>query len=45
MRIRRGVQRAMRVCKNLKVHLDWRQELVGIGRPGSGPVLTLAGDF
>jgi hypothetical protein len=35
----------MRVRKNLKVHLDWRQKLVGNARPGSGPALTLAGDF
>jgi hypothetical protein len=35
----------MRVCKNLKVHLDQRQKLVGNARAGSGPALTLAGDF
>jgi hypothetical protein len=33
------------VRKNLKVHLDWRQKLAGNARPGSGPALTLAGDF
>lgn len=40
-----GPRVTMRVRKNLKVHLDWRQKLVGNARPGSGPALTLAGDF
>jgi hypothetical protein len=35
----------MRVRKNVKLHLDWRQKLAGNARPGSGPALTLAGDF
>lgn len=40
-----GPRVTMRVRKNIKVHLDWRQKLVGNARPGSGPALTLAGDF
>jgi hypothetical protein len=40
-----GPRITMRVRNNLKVHLDYRQKLAGNARPGSGPVLTLAGDF
>lgn len=40
-----GPRVTMRVRKNIKVHLDWRQKIVGNARPGSGPALTLAGDF
>ncbi|HEX8840529.1 MAG TPA: hypothetical protein VF750_08695 [Sphingomicrobium sp.] len=40
-----GPRVTMKVRKNLKVHLDWRQKLIGNARPGSGPALTLAGDF
>ena len=40
-----GPRLTVRVRKNLKVHLDWRQKLAGNARPGSGPALTLAGDF
>jgi hypothetical protein len=31
--------------RNVKLHLDWREKLAGNARPGSGPALTLAGDF
>jgi hypothetical protein len=44
-RVDAGPRITMRVRKNLKVHLDWRQKLAGNARPGSGPALTLAGDF
>jgi hypothetical protein len=44
-RIDAGPRITMRVRQNLKVHLDYRQKLAGNARPGSGPVLTLAGDF
>lgn len=40
-----GPRLTMRMRKNVKVHLDWRQKIVGNARPGSGPALTLAGDF
>src|SRR5438270_456945 len=35
----------MRVRNNVRVHFDWRQRIVGNARPGSGPAVTLAGDF
>ena len=44
-RVDAGPRITMRVRNNLKVHLDWRQKLAGNARPGSGPALTLAGDF
>lgn len=40
-----GPRVTMRVRNNLKVHVDWRQKLAGNARPGSGPAITLAGDF
>ena len=44
-RLDAGPRVTMRVRGNLRVHADWRQRLVGNARPGSGPALTLAGDF
>jgi hypothetical protein len=44
-RLDAGPRLTMQVRRNLKVHADWRQKLVGNARPGSGPALTLAGDF
>ena len=44
-RVDAGPRVTMRVRGNLKVHVDWRQRLAGNARPGSGPALTLAGDF
>jgi hypothetical protein len=35
----------MRVRNNVKLHLDWRQRILGNARPGSGPAITLSGDF
>jgi hypothetical protein len=35
----------MRVRDNVRVHVDWRQRVAGNALPGSGPALTLAGDF
>jgi hypothetical protein len=40
-----GPRLTMQVRRNLKVHADWRQKVAGNARPGSGPALTLAGDF
>ena len=40
-----GPRVTMQVRNNLKVHVDWRQKLAGNARPGSGPAITLAGDF
>ena len=36
---------SMRVRNNMSVHIDWRQRLAGNAAPGSGPAITLAGDF
>jgi hypothetical protein len=44
-RLDAGPRLTMQVRRNVKVHADWRQKLVGNARPGSGPSLTLAGDF
>ena len=44
-RVDAGPRVTMRVRNNLKVHVDWRQKLAGNARPGSGPALTLSGDF
>jgi hypothetical protein len=44
-RLDAGPRLSMQVRRNVKVHLDWRQKLAGNARPGSGPALTLAGDF
>ena len=44
-RVDAGPRVTMQVRNNLKVHVDWRQKLAGNARPGSGPALTLSGDF
>jgi hypothetical protein len=44
-RVDAGPRLTMQVRRNVKVHLDWRQRVAGNARPGSGPALTLAGDF
>jgi hypothetical protein len=44
-RLDAGPRVTMRVRGNLKVHFDWRQRLIGNARPGSGPAITLGGDF
>ena len=40
-----GPRVSMQVRRNMKVHVDWRQQVLGNAAPGSGPALTLAGDF
>jgi hypothetical protein len=35
----------MKERENMRVHFDWRQRLAGTAQPGSGPAITLAGDF
>jgi hypothetical protein len=40
-----GPRITLRVRNNMKMHLDWREKVAGNARPGSGPALTLAGDF
>ena len=44
-RVDAGPRLTMKVRSNVKVHLDYRQRLVGNAEPGSGPAVTLAGDF
>ena len=44
-RLDAGPRLSMKVRKNVSMHLDWRQRLTGNVMPGSGPALTLAGDF
>ena len=44
-RIDAGPRVTMRVRSNLRVHADWRQQIAGNAAPGSGPAITLAGDF
>ncbi|QIK78941.1 hypothetical protein G7077_08570 [Sphingomonas piscis] len=44
-RIDAGPRVSYRIRPNMRVHLDWRQRVAGSALPGSGPALTLAGDF
>lgn len=44
-RVDAGPRVTMQVRDNVRVHLDYRQRLAGKAEPGSGPTLTLAGDF
>lgn len=40
-----GPRITMRVRNNVRVHFDYRQRVAGNALPGSGPTVTLAGDF
>jgi len=44
-RVDAGPRISMQVRRNVRVHFDYRQRLSGNAEPGSGPVVTLAGDF
>jgi len=44
-RVDAGPRLSMKVRRNLRVHFDYRLRLAGNAEPGSGPVVTLAGDF
>ena len=44
-RLDAGPRISMKVRTNVRVHFDWRQRLTGNAAPGSGPAITLAGDF
>ena len=44
-RVDAGPRVTMRVRGTMRVHFDWRQRLAGNAHPGSGPAVTLAGDF
>jgi hypothetical protein len=40
-----GPRVSLRVGRSMRVHLDYRQRIVGNAAPGSGPAVTIAGDF
>ena len=40
-----GPRVTMRVRRSMRVHLDYRYKALGNAEPGSGGVMTLAGDF
>lgn len=40
-----GPRVTMRVRSNVYAHFDWRQRVAGHALPGSGPAVTLSGDF
>ena len=40
-----GPRLSLRVGKRMRVHADYRYKLVGNAQPGSGGVVTIAGDF
>jgi hypothetical protein len=44
-RLDAGPRLTFRLGRSMRVHADYRQRLLGQAAPGSGPVLTLAGDF
>lgn len=44
-RLDAGPRVSLNMRRNIRVHLDWRQRLAGNAEPGSGPAVTLAGDF
>ena len=44
-RVDAGPRVSMRVRNNVRVHVDWRQRVGGNAQPGSGPAITLTGDF
>jgi len=44
-RLDAGPRLSLRLGSKMRIHADYRQRLLGQAAPGSGPVLTLAGDF
>jgi len=44
-RLDAGPRASMRIGRSMRVHLDYRHRFIGQAAPGSGPVVTLAGDF
>ena len=44
-RLDAGPRLSMRVGRSMRVHLDYRQRIIGNAAPGSGPAVTIAGDF
>jgi hypothetical protein len=44
-RVDAGPRLSLRVGRSMRVHLDYRQRILGNAAPGSGPAVTIAGDF
>ncbi len=44
-RLDAGPRLSWRIGRSMRVHADYRHRFLGEAAPGSGPVLTLAGDF
>jgi len=44
-RLDAGPRLSIRMTKSMRVHLDYRQRLLGVASPSSGPAVTIAGDF
>jgi len=44
-RVDAGPRVSLRVGRSMRVHIDYRQRLAGEASPGSGPAVTVAGDF
>ncbi|WP_265569659.1 hypothetical protein [Sphingomicrobium nitratireducens] len=44
-RLDAGPRLSMPLGKRMRVHADYRFTLAGNARPGSGPAVTVAGDF
>ncbi len=44
-RLDAGPRVSLRVGRSMRVHLDYRQRIIGNAAPGSGPAVTVAGDF
>lgn len=40
-----GPRVSLRIGRSMRVHLDYRQRIAGNAAPGSGPAVTIAGDF
>ena len=44
-RVDAGPRLSLRVGRSMRVHFDYRQRVAGRALPGSGPAVTIAGDF
>ena len=44
-RLDAGPRLSIRMNRVMRIHLDYRQRLLGVASPSSGPAVTIAGDF
>ena len=44
-RLDAGPRLTVAMTRSMRVHVDYRQRLLGVASPSSGPAVTLAGDF